>query len=222
MKNFNFDYDKACATHGVEIADAARRFYTLFTGGMVEWIGSIWDRKSGGFYFSHSARDTDGFEPDIESTGQALGVLQDLGLTEDPWIYPEPFRTRVVEYLRELQDPDGFFYHKGPLRPGETLHILKSAQVTASSSRPGYAIHVEIIAEGVQGDPVVVNDKTIYPVEQAWPAVKVVNGQLTPVESNSTGGNTTDDNTTDDNTTDEGDPSDESNTTNEDDTNATP
>ena len=111
-----------------------------------------------------------------------------------------------------FEGSDGFFYHKGPLQPGETLHILESAQVTASGSRSGYAIHVEVIAEGIQGDPVTVNDQTIHPVEQAWPAVKVVNGQLTPVESSSTGGNTTD----------EGDPSDENNTTNKDNTNATP
>lgn len=120
-----------------------------------------------------------------------------------------------------FEGSDGFFYHKGPLQPGETLHILKSAQVTASSSRPGYAIHVEVIAEGVQGDPVVVNDKTIYPVEQAWPAVKVVNGQLTPVASSATGGNTTGDNTSGGNTSGDN-TADENETTNEDNTNATP
>ena len=116
---------------------------------------------------------------------------------------------------------DGFLYCKVPLQPGGTLHILESAQVTASASRSGYAIHVEVIAEGVQGDPVTVNGETIHPVEQAWPAVKVVNGQLTPVESNSTGGNTTGDNTSGGNTSGDN-TADENETTNEDNTNATP
>ena len=118
-----------------------------------------------------------------------------------------------------FQGADGFFYCTVPLGPGETLHMIESAVV--QTKKDGYAIRVEMVAEGVQGDPVTVNGQTIHPVEQAWPAVKVVNGQLTPVESNPTGGNTTDDNTSGGNTSGDN-TADENETTNEDNTNATP
>ncbi len=131
MKDFYFDYEAAVISHGRETADAARRFYTLYTGRMVEWIGSIWDKETGGFYFSPSARDTDGYYPDIESTGQALGVLQDLGLTPDPWTFPEPFRTRAVNFLRELQDEDGFFYHP---QWGKDINTSRRARDLASAT----------------------------------------------------------------------------------------
>lgn len=131
MRDFKFDYDAAVISHDRKTADAARRFYTLYTGGLVEWIGSIWDKETGGFYFSPSARDTDGFDPDIESTGQALGVLQDLGLTPDPWTFPEPFRTKAVNFLRELQDEDGFFYHP---QWGKDINTSRRARDLASAT----------------------------------------------------------------------------------------
>ena len=131
MKDFNIDYQGVKAKHGEKIADAAHHLYTLYTGSTLEWIGSLWDKSTGGFYFSHSARDTEGYYPDIESTGQALGVLQDLGLTPDPWTFPEPFRTLTVGFLRELQDEDGFFYHP---QWGKNINTSRRARDLASAT----------------------------------------------------------------------------------------
>ena len=100
MKNYGFDRDRILKTHGGDILEALTDFYSLYTGESVRWIASLWDKESGGFYFSPSARDTDGYLPDIESTGQALGVLQDLGITPDPVTCPAPFISKTLTFLR--------------------------------------------------------------------------------------------------------------------------
>ena len=110
MRDYGFDREKIRETHGEKVLDALSDFYSLYTGESVRWIAALWDKESGGFYFSPSAKNTDGYLPDIESTGQALGVLQDLGITPDPLTFPEPFIKKTLTFLRELQDPDGFFY----------------------------------------------------------------------------------------------------------------
>ena len=131
MKDFSFNEQNVKSQHGVGVLRAVSDFYSLFRGSMIEWIASVYDKSSGGFYFSHSARDTEGYYPDIESTGQALGVLQDLGLTPDPVTFPEPFRTKVVEFLRNLQDPDGFFYHP---QWGKDINTSRRGRDLASAS----------------------------------------------------------------------------------------
>ena len=131
MKNYGFDREKILTTHGEEILGALSDFYSLYTGDSVKWIASLWDEKTGGFYFSPSARDTDGYLPDIESTGQALGVLQDLGITPDPVTFPEPFVTKTLTFLRELQDEDGFFYQP---QWGKDVNTSRRARDLASAS----------------------------------------------------------------------------------------
>lgn len=131
MKNYAFNKDRIIETHGKETADALSEFYGLFTGESVLWLARLWDKESGGFYFSNSARDTEGFEPDIESTGQAIGVLQDLGITPDPVTFPKNFTEKVINYFRELQDEDGFFYHK---KWGKDINTSRRARDLASAS----------------------------------------------------------------------------------------
>ncbi len=121
MKDYGYNYADIMEKCGKEIADATADFYSIFTGKLFEWVASLWDKESGGFYFSVSARDNEEMEykgktykllPDIESTSQAIGLIQDTGLTPDNFTFPEPLRTGVISFLQRLQDPeDGFFYH---------------------------------------------------------------------------------------------------------------
>ncbi len=39
---------------------------------ILSWLASLYDPKTGGFYYSVSARDSDRFFPDLESTYQAV------------------------------------------------------------------------------------------------------------------------------------------------------
>ena len=43
---------------------------------LCEWLANLYDSEQGGFYYSASARDYEGFLPDIESTKQAITFFQ--------------------------------------------------------------------------------------------------------------------------------------------------
>ena len=49
-----------------------------------EWLAGLWEPEIGGFYYSNSGRDYEGFLPDIESTCQALHQVQTLGMILPP------------------------------------------------------------------------------------------------------------------------------------------
>lgn len=73
--------------------------------------------SGGGFYYCNSARDTEGYEIDIESTVQAIQFLRNAGLLRgfnDDYIQalPKQFRLDVCAFAKSLQSSeDGFFYH---------------------------------------------------------------------------------------------------------------
>ncbi|HRY53720.1 MAG TPA: hypothetical protein P5142_03785, partial [Spirochaetia bacterium] len=48
-------------------------------GGFYEWLAGQYDEASGGFFYARSSRLLPGFEPDIESSAQALSVLERSG-----------------------------------------------------------------------------------------------------------------------------------------------
>ena len=86
------------------------------TGDLIEWAANLYDPVIGGFYYSNSARDNDGFLPDIESTKQAMEWLlyfstkDELG-NEIKSFYPEWMKKQVIKFLKERQDENGYFYH---------------------------------------------------------------------------------------------------------------
>jgi len=71
----------------------------------------------GGFYYSNSARDNEGFEIDIESTVQAIRFLNQSGLLENCGgdyrkALPEQMQKDICAFAKSLQDAeDGYFYH---------------------------------------------------------------------------------------------------------------
>ena len=81
----------------------------------LDWLIKMYDGESGGFYYSQSSIDTDRFEPDIESTTQALSLLDNLGLFEctapGKTNLPEWFKEDIYNFLAKRQDEgDGYFY----------------------------------------------------------------------------------------------------------------
>ena len=73
--------------------------------------------RGGGYYYSNSARDNDGYEIDIESTVQAIHFLNSSGLLEKyngnyMAALPSQMQKDVIAFAKSLQDPeDGYFYH---------------------------------------------------------------------------------------------------------------
>ena len=111
-KPLNTDRDRISAEFGNEIAGTVGYLNSIFTDGLVRWIGEMWDGERGGFYYSVSARDNEKYLPDVESTAQALGHLVNMGVIDSYSDLPEKMRERIIAFVEGLQDPeDGYFYH---------------------------------------------------------------------------------------------------------------
>ena len=100
---------------GREIDEAIAELYELYDPRVIDWFAGLWDGEIGGFYYSNSARDYEGFLPDIESTCQALGALgavcdtsrwggMDNALSDD-------MKRRLGQFSVNLEGDDGYFYH---------------------------------------------------------------------------------------------------------------
>ena len=109
---------------GKAAADALRDYYTLFDERLYLWQASLYSFKKdkdgnpiGGYYYSCSGRDTDGYEIDLESSMQAIGFLCGTGMiTEyggDPGkAIPPEMQREMINFAKSLQSPDdGYFYH---------------------------------------------------------------------------------------------------------------
>ena len=98
---------------GKESTQALRSYYSLFSEDLIDWFANLYDPVTGGFYYSNSARNTDGYLPDVESTVQALGFLTSSGITDNlAEFIPEEMQKQMVSFVKSLQNPEnGHFYH---------------------------------------------------------------------------------------------------------------
>lgn len=164
---------------GEDAIEEIRRIYSMFDERMLIWMANLWDAKTGGFYFSNSARDNEGFLPDAESTYQAVHFIaaQCCDFIHDEnsiLVFPEKLKWKISDFAYNLQDEDGFFYHpqwgknittprKGrdlaaarrlvqPLRELKYTHPYK--RVTADgkpASLPDYLQSIEAFREWMAG-----------------------------------------------------------------------
>ena len=108
------ELEKAAGENGGEIVEAMKALYALSSDDLISWFANLYDPAIGGYYYSNSGRDTYGFLPDIESTAQALGFITSSGLVGDQSlreVLPDWMQLQIAEYIKGLQDPNGFFYH---------------------------------------------------------------------------------------------------------------
>ncbi len=95
---------------GNATASAIKDLYSLYSDDIYLWIADLYDPSIGGFYYSASAKNTEGYLPDIESTLQALNLIQYSGLNSNPASYQ--MKEKIVAFVNGLQsDSDGYFYH---------------------------------------------------------------------------------------------------------------
>ncbi len=115
-------YAEIAEALGQDMADALRNHMSIYDECFYLWLADLYDPGEydedgnplgGGFYYSNSARETQGYLIDIESTGQALGFLSSSGmLTNFKTQIPEKMQKEMVAFALSLQDPeDGYFYH---------------------------------------------------------------------------------------------------------------
>jgi hypothetical protein len=103
----------------VELRDILGRMDDLFTG-FFRWLEGQYDAESGGFFYARSSKESGRFTPDIESTAQALNIMQRVGLLNG-W---DPERKeRAIRFFQRKQDPEsGYFYDADPhMREDEVM-----------------------------------------------------------------------------------------------------
>ena len=102
---------------GADGTEAMRKLYAFYGRDVYDWLADLYDRDSGMYYYANSARDNEGFLPDIESTAQTHGILLHSGLFRgfaSPWKdgLTEEMRARTLASVQAMQDRrDGYFYH---------------------------------------------------------------------------------------------------------------
>jgi len=100
-----------------ELLDALRNLDARFDKSVMDWCISLYDPEEGGYYYAVSARDNEGFAPDIESTAQMIANMQYMGIitpgnpSDD--IMPPEIKEKLVNFMKVRQDPEtGYFYDK--------------------------------------------------------------------------------------------------------------
>ncbi len=94
-----------------------RELYNIYDEKGYIWRASLWQPEIGGFYFSASGRDAEGFLPDIESTVQTLRFTDSSGLNSARGktyaeAVPEKMHSALSRFTKSLLDKeDGYFYH---------------------------------------------------------------------------------------------------------------
>ena len=98
---------------------ALKKLYDFYGDNIYKWFARLYEPEIGAFYYSNSARDHEGFLPDIESTSQAVGFFISSGLFRSNDDYPDWFKEKLIYFVKSLQDPNGYIYH--PQWDRETL-----------------------------------------------------------------------------------------------------
>lgn len=99
-----------------DAANAFEEAMDMYGPKTYEWLAGLWEPEIGGFYYSNSGRDYEGFLPDIESTCQAIHQIKTLGMMDhcDMNIrkgLPVEMQKKILAFAQGLQAEDGLFYH---------------------------------------------------------------------------------------------------------------
>lgn len=117
----------------------------LFTE-LVNWLKGQYDAASGGFYYARSSRLLHGRVPDIESTAQALNMLERLGLLI---AMPERIKADMLHFFRSRQDEKtGCFYDADPAMREDEVMVARALGYSMNAIRklggePAYALPKE-------------------------------------------------------------------------------
>ena len=170
-----------------------RKLYSLYDDKVVEWLGSLYDPETGGWYNATSAKVTSGYLPDIESTYYGLTLIGYTGMAElfgGSWssAVPADILTKAAQWIYTLQDADGYFYH--PQWPKEYIEannrqlritrdigsaktILKAAGI--SPKYTGYSASESSLFGSLGTSTVVAASKVVYASSLLWEFESVEN-----------------------------------------------
>jgi len=180
---------------GERIVDATKEYFSIMRGGVAEWLAGLYDPEIGGFYYSESGRDHEGYLPDLESTGQAMCILQynnmldHIGGTKN---LPDFMKKQIVSFIKPLQDPNGYFYHPQWTKERTDRLLERRARdlgyglsaLHAAGGRPTYDTPTGEKGDGRLLDGTEVDPRGIAPVKPAEgkkPEAKPAERYVSPV-----------------------------------------
>ena len=96
-----------------QLKAAVKDFYETFYDPekIIRWWAGLYDPERGAFYYANSARDNNGFLPDMESTYQIVNRLRTFNSDLADFLGPD-ITAKMIKFYQDMQDPsDGYFYH---------------------------------------------------------------------------------------------------------------
>lgn len=124
-------FEKNLVSNGEEITKSLRSLYELYDDGIIVWMANLFNPDicvcdelygmsechghelcgTAAFYYTHSARDTVGYLPNIEAMNNVWGFVTGAGLTTSAKEYfPEEIVEKMASFVYNSQDSDGYFY----------------------------------------------------------------------------------------------------------------
>ena len=85
------------------LLERLKKFDKLYEG-FYTWLAGQYAPEYGGFYYARSSRTDPQFQPDIESTAQALSILQRSRLLGS---MPELMRQQLIAFFSKASDAGG-------------------------------------------------------------------------------------------------------------------
>ena len=149
-----------------DIIAELKKLYAIYTDDAVLWLADLYDPVAGGFYYSNSARNTEGFLPDLESTAQALSFIESTGMLRHAGgkvktALSEEMGEAIVAFVKKMQDPDnGYFYHPQWSKTlTDSLHARRGRDVTNAintlnrfGAKPTYDTPTGVKGDGIAYD----------------------------------------------------------------------
>ncbi|WNR44182.1 hypothetical protein [Paenibacillus roseipurpureus] len=128
-----------------EISNLLTEMDSLFDG-VGGWLGGQLDANSGGFYYAASSRRMPGGVPDIESTAQALNILERCG-----WLdaMSAEMKLACIRFFQGNQEAaSGYFYDQNPLMREDEVMVARAISYSLNALRklggkPLYALPYE-------------------------------------------------------------------------------
>ncbi len=110
-----------------ELRRALETFYSVYDGEkLIRWWASLYDPAEHGFYYSVSARDTEGFHPDMESTMQVCTKVLNFYADDMTAIVNGEMREGIIDFYRSRQDKEtGYFFHPQFTREESTANVMR-------------------------------------------------------------------------------------------------
>ncbi len=95
---------------------------------LLPWVGEMYDPESGGFHISQLAKST-GLAPDIQSTAQALQILDQAGVAKRP----PAFDQKLIGFFQSRQRPPGDPYAGFFIDPAYAKEMIREERVLGRS-----------------------------------------------------------------------------------------